>query len=238
METNIVKSLVKCGDTVVDLGANIGYYTLLLARQVGRDGKVVAFEPSPTNCEILEKNVKMNGYRNVEINQLAVADKSGKAKLQLTPNPADSRIRSENYELDKGRNEMSEGSVDIETISLDDYFCEREEEDIDFIKMDIQGAEFSALLGMQRTLSKSKNIQILTEFFPKLLKESGTEPSDYLNILQQNGFHIYNFDEKDSKMVPADLNDLLVKYPEETDLYTNLLLTREHIDDTVRNLNV
>ncbi|MPZ07157.1 MAG: FkbM family methyltransferase [Nitrososphaeraceae archaeon] len=232
-ETSIIKALVKRGDFVVDMGANIGYYTLLLARLVGPNGNVSAFEPSPTNCEILKKNVEINGYRNVEINQKAISDKSGKARLHLSVNPADNRIRRDHPESGEGKSDY----VDVETVSLDDHFSTRDKS-INFIKMDIQGGEYSAVLGMQRVLANNKNIKIMAEFSPKLLYEFGARPSDFLHILQQKGFLIYCFDEKSSKIALTTPDGLLIKYPEKNDDYTNLLLTREHLDEDVINLTV
>ena len=74
-EIECLKQLIKEGDTVVDLGANIGYYTLILAQLVGKSGHVYAFEPEPSNFEILSKNVKENKHDNVTLVQKAISDK-------------------------------------------------------------------------------------------------------------------------------------------------------------------
>ena len=234
METSIINAFVKRGDTVIDLGANVGYYTLLFARLVGQNGRVVAFEPSPANCEILEKNVRINGYRNVEINQMAVSDKSGKARLQLSVNPGDNRIQSNDLQLDKRRKKTVGSSyVEVETVSLDEYFG-KSDGNIDFIKMDVQGAEHSAILGMQRTLVRNIKIKILTEFFPKLLSEFGAKPSDYLQLLQQNGFLIYRLDEANCKIVPTSPSSLLRIYSGQLrEDYINILLAREHLNESI-----
>lgn len=72
LETELAKKEVKKGNVVLDIGANIGYYTLIFAKLVGEDGKVFAFEPDPTNFALLKKNVEMNGYKNVMFVQKAV----------------------------------------------------------------------------------------------------------------------------------------------------------------------
>src|SRR2546427_3878451 len=69
LDNKVVKKIVKKGDTVLDLGANIGYWTCLLADLVGVTGRVFAFEPSPYNFQLLKKNVEMNGYKNVTLEQ-------------------------------------------------------------------------------------------------------------------------------------------------------------------------
>jgi len=131
-ETELVKKEIKKGDVVLDLGANIGYYTLIFGKLVGKRGKVFAFEPDPTNFSLLKKNVEMNGYKNVELVQKAVSNKTGKIKLYLCEdNKGDHRI----YNSHDGRQ-----SIEIEAIRLDDYF-KNYNGAVDFIKMDIQGAE-------------------------------------------------------------------------------------------------
>ena len=93
LETEFVKKEVKKGNVVLDIGANIGYYTLIFAKLVGENGKVFAFEPDPTNFALLKKNVEMNGYKNVVLVQRAVSNKTGKLKLYLCEdNPGDHRI--------------------------------------------------------------------------------------------------------------------------------------------------
>ena len=83
IETDLIKKHVKRGDVVLDLGANIGYFTLILPRLVGEEGKVFAFEPDPENFALLKKNVEINSYQNVVLVQKAVSNRNGKATLYL-----------------------------------------------------------------------------------------------------------------------------------------------------------
>jgi len=115
---------------VVDIGANIGYYTLIFARLVGEQGRVFAFEPDPANFSLLAKNVAVNNYHNVELIQKAVSDQTGNARLYLSPkSTVDHRIYSSND---------NRKFIDVEAVRLDDYFLDNNGK-IDFIKMDIQG---------------------------------------------------------------------------------------------------
>src|SRR5258708_4586206 len=114
METRLFKKEIKPGQTVLDIGANIGYYTLIAAKLVGPSGKVYAFEPDPTNFKILKKNVERNGHSNVVLVNQAVADKNKKVRLYLNPaNKGDHRI----YDSKDGRS-----SIAVRTIRLDDLF--------------------------------------------------------------------------------------------------------------------
>jgi len=83
-ETELVRKEVKKGDVVLDIGANIGYYTLIFAKLVGQEGEVLAFEPDPNNFALLKKNIEINGYRNVSLLQKAVSNRSGKIRLYLS----------------------------------------------------------------------------------------------------------------------------------------------------------
>ncbi len=89
LETKLVRKEVKKSDVVLDIGANIGYYTLILAKLVGKKGRVFAFEPDPTNFALLKKNISINGYKNVILVPKAVAGKTRRG------NTCDGRQRSD-----------------------------------------------------------------------------------------------------------------------------------------------
>lgn len=91
-ETEIFKKEIKKGDKVLDLGANIGYYTFLAAQLVGEKGKAFDFEPKPTNFSLLKMNIETNSYKNVITIQKAVSDKTGKGRLYLKKKKTQSRI--------------------------------------------------------------------------------------------------------------------------------------------------
>jgi FkbM family methyltransferase len=221
LETEIIRKEIKNGNVVVDIGANIGYYTLIFANLVGKEGKVFAFEPSPDNFALLQKNIEINNYQNVKTEQIAVSNKSGKTKLYMTINPADNRI----YDLHDNSD-----FIEVATIRMDDYFNNYNGK-IDFIKMDIQGAEWAAIQGMSLLLKKNKDIKILTEFSPPLLKGFRIEPAEFLDLLLKQDFKIYNVNSQEMKLEATNIDELLKKYPaEKEDLFTNstnLLLVRE-----------
>src|SRR6185369_10140974 len=127
METRLFKREIKPGQTVLDIGANIGYYTLIAAKLVGPTGKVYAFEPDPANFRLLKKNVEGNGHTNVVLVDCAVSDKDQKVRLYLNPsNKGDHRI----YDSKDGRS-----SIAARTIRLDEFFIKMDKK-VHFIKMD------------------------------------------------------------------------------------------------------
>lgn len=213
-ETDFIKNEIKRDDIVLDIGANIGYYTLIFAKLVGENGKVFAFEPDPTNFAILKKNVKINGYKNVVLINKAVSDKAGKLKLFLSEdNMGDHRT----YDSKDDRE-----FVEIESVKLDDYF-DKTSDKINFIKMDIQGAEYAAVKGMSGLVNNTKDLTIVTEFWPIGLKRFGVEPREYYKLLIKYGFKIYELNENKKKLKTVNITRLLKKYTINKGNQTNFL---------------
>ena len=208
-ETQIVKQLVKPAATAVDIGANIGYYTLLLADLVGPQGKVFAFEPEPKNFNLLERNVKKYGYTNVVCIPKAVNHITEMTQLYVSlDNPGDHR----SYKFNNDR-----FSIPVEGVSMDDYFSDYPKK-IDFIKVDVQGAEESVLKGMKKLIedkSKSSGLTMLLEFWPTGLREYGVDPQEHLQRLSQMGFKLKQLNSAKKRMEPlldpAQLVDKLGK---------------------------
>ena len=196
-ETALFKRLVKKGMVVVDIGANIGYYTLLASHLVGEEGRVFAFEPDPNNYELLLKNIEINGYRNVIPVKSAVFSKSGRMKLFLDKN-------------NLGGHSLSEANVDkssfitVEAVRLDDFFKNIDVK-IDVVKMDVQGLEMHVLEGMTDSVNQNANLKIITEFWPFGLRNAGSSPLMFLRKLFELGFVLYRIEQD---VTPIDVRDL------------------------------
>ena len=201
--TTLFETEVRAGQTVLDLGANIGYFTLILARRVGPEGRVIAFEPDPTNFALLERNVAANGYANVSPVRRAVWSLTTPLHLFLSD---DNRGDHRAYDTAEGRR-----SVTIDAVRVDDYFGE-DPPRIDWIKMDVQGSELHALRGMRRVLENSPTVTIVTEFWPAAIARSGAgSPADFLRELVRLGFSFQTVDEKALKLVPTTAERLLAE---------------------------
>ena len=145
-----IKRTVQPQQCVLDLGANVGYFTLLLAKQVGPSGRVIAFEPHRKVFEVLRENVALNGYGQVIVENKAVVDRSG--AVHLTQN--DQRPLSHVESIVPGPGQ------EVEAVTLDDYFaCSSDR--IAFAKIDIEGAEARALDGMSRILRQDRPILVI-----------------------------------------------------------------------------
>ncbi len=209
----LLRKTVKPGDYVVDIGAHIGYYTLILANLVGPKGKVYSFEPNPENFKILKKNVEANGYNNVVLEQKAVSNKKGKIKLYLSEiNTGDSRIHKVSNDKSFRHREFN-----VDSVSLDSYF--KNIKGINFFKMDIQGAEPLALEGMKNFL-KSKNLKFTMEFSPENLHSFGFKPEKILNTLSKEGYTLVDLD-KQRLLSPNQFKNL-VRHYEKINYFTTI----------------
>lgn len=151
--TRTIEAVVQPGWLVADIGAQIGYMTLLMALRVGRAGEVLAFEPMPANFAVLEENIRLNGYRSVRLERLAVADRSGAALLHRL----DDRALSATASIMPGE---GDAGIEVESVSLDDYLA-RHGGDLRFAKIDVEGAEELVLAGMAQTLARCRPILLV-----------------------------------------------------------------------------
>ena len=185
MEVNWTNNHIKSGDTVLDIGANIGYYTLMLSKAVGKTGKIYSFEPEPNNFELLKKNVSINKCDNVILVNSAVGKEDGKLKLYLS----DPKFIGANGMHRIYPSKYSSGeTIEVDIISLDNYLDPNVKKNISFIKIDAEGSELPIIQGMQTILSNEK-LSILLEFVPACIREKGDDPYLIINILQINGFN-------------------------------------------------
>ena len=209
LESKIMEEKIEMGNIVVDVGANIGLHTLNMARIVGSTGQVFAFEPDPSNFEILKKNVKINNYKNIILEQKAVGDKHGRTTLYQSDHPGKHRIFPQT--------EQAKSQVQVELTNLDNYFDSDMIDKINFIKIDVEGLEFSVLKGMKNILKNSKKIKILFEFMPENTMEVGFTPIELLNYLTSNDFKLYCMDNKTKKLLHVSNNEEIVKLCSTTD---------------------
>ncbi len=213
LETSIVEGELKEGDVVLDIGANIGYYTILAARRVGPGGRVFAFEPDPRNFALLQKNLRANRCANVHVERKAVSDCTGTIMLYLDElNKGDHAI----YDVGGRR------SIEVGAVRLDDYFSDYTGK-IDLIKIDVQGAEGRVLRGMPGLLEKNKQVRIITEFWPHRLAECGIPSEEFIGALAAHGFTLYNINEESKRVERTTASELLGAFGGDPVGQTNIL---------------
>src|SRR5918992_899711 len=150
----------KEGDIVVDIGAHMGRYTIIGAKRVGANGKVVAIEAHPGNFEMLNRNIKLNQLTNIISLNNAVYSKETKIKLYLPGEELGHTIYN-TVMSDRARNE--DKFVEVSANTLDYLLQLNEITDVNWVKIDVEGAEFEVLKGSSNVLSKSKDIALLIE---------------------------------------------------------------------------
>ncbi|MEI7675258.1 MAG: FkbM family methyltransferase [Bacteroidales bacterium] len=148
-EILFVEKLLQSGDSIVDVGANIGLYSLVASKLVGKEGKVYAFEPFKINNDHLMKHVQMNKLTNIVIEKTAVSDKIGEIELFLDETDFNNGAAT-------AYSESFTSTEKAPSTSLDNYFQDKKTDKIRFIKIDIEGGEFLALQGMKNLLTKQK----------------------------------------------------------------------------------
>ncbi|RRR66561.1 MAG: FkbM family methyltransferase [Candidatus Viridilinea halotolerans] len=173
--TRAMTAYMRPGGVVVDIGANIGYYTLLAAALVGTTGKVIAFEPSTENQALLAQSINANNFHNVTVYPYAVSSQRGQVAFAMNDSNG---AMCPNEPLSSARR--------VETVTLDSML--QDEPCINLIKMDIEGAEGLALAGMQEIVRRHQPV-IFSEFSPLALRNiSGIEPEAYLDQLRALGY--------------------------------------------------
>ncbi len=217
LQTALIKKTVVQGQNVLDVGAHIGYYSLIMSKLVGDSGKVYAFEPESKNFELLKQNIKVNLIKNITPIKKAVVDVNGKLKVYRSEtSQADHRVY-----LQKDSKRKTEA---VEAIFLDGYFGVKEK--IDFVKIDVQGVEPQVIIGMSEIIKLNKDIKIFIEFWPEGLKLAGFEADKLLSLLEGFGFHFYDIDEWQYRPIRISKEQLLKKYTVSNKRDTNLLCLR------------
>jgi FkbM family methyltransferase len=196
-EIELMRRLCQPGEVVVDIGANVGLYTAIAGIRVGPAGRVFSFEPDPESFSFLQQTVRLNGLENTHLVNAAVSRMAGRARLyRSSENRGDSRLYA--YE-------GSDGSLEVDTLCLDDYLEARGIGEVDVIKIDVQGCEGMVIDHMERTLRRSPRLRMLMEFFPTGLRQAGTDPLTLLAALQGWGLTCHEIKGDGTVAATADL---------------------------------
>jgi FkbM family methyltransferase len=174
---SFLKKNVKKGMTALDLGANIGFYSILLSDLVGKEGKVYSFEPDYLNFRHLKSLTK--AHKNISIHNLAVGEKTKYTHLYRSD-----KLNVDHQTYDSGENRKR---VKIKCVALDEFL---EGKKIDVIKIDVQGYDFHAIKGMHELISRSKKTVLVGELWPYELKKAGSSSEKYITYLKKSGFNI------------------------------------------------
>jgi FkbM family methyltransferase len=143
-------ALLRPGDLVLDVGANVGFLSVIAARLVGPAGRVVAFEPVPANARQVRRNARLNGIKNIEVIPVAVGDHTGRARLVLARFAGGAALR------EAGAPPDACGEIDVAITTLDDWLAANGDRAPALVKIDVEGAEPAVLRGLAATLARAK----------------------------------------------------------------------------------
>ena len=173
---------VTSGQTIIDIGANVGYYSLKFSSLIGDSGKIISLEPDTNTFQVLKQNCDLNNFKNIETLNLAVSDTDGFLTLYRDEK------HSGKSSLFTGSN--NKDSIRITTKTLDTLLKDRFQ-NIDFIKIDTEGAELSILKGASNILKITQ--KILIELHEEILQQNNQDPLEIEKILKDHGFQIRKF---------------------------------------------
>lgn len=185
-----IKKYVSAGDMVFDIGANIGYVSLSLAKRVGPNGRVIAFEPIPRNVEMLRKSIEVNGLTNIQLLDLAASDRDGETVIRMAENPATASMI-----WHQGNPDVT--NIVVKTVAIDDLVDAGEFGRPIFVKIDVEGAEGLVLAGMRRTIEASQAVLFVEcsdagrEAAWKMLTNMGYRCQSALTLRSVNTFEEY-----------------------------------------------
>jgi FkbM family methyltransferase len=212
-ERKMLSRHVMPGMTVLDIGANIGLYSLLLAELVGNGGKVFAFEPDPVLFETALTNIKQNGRADtIRLQKVALGSQGGHATLyRSTFNSGDNRLSASPARRD---------AVPVRIARLDDILRDVK---IDFVKMDVQGWEAEVLRGMEHILKSNPGVTLYFEYWPEGLRKAGEQLPAPIEILRQHGFAV-SLPDRGEPLSAREIEDLERTYSRNR--FINLLAKR------------
>jgi FkbM family methyltransferase len=199
-EFYLLKTILKPGMVFIDLGANIGLYTLFASKLVDNDGTVIAIEPSERDMERLRANVELNNGRSIKLRQTAISNSSGERELLI----AEEEHSGQNtFGAFAYADVQNQGKVNVNTQTLDEVVRQEALNRVDVIKMDVEGHEFFALQGANETLRNFHPI-LLVEISETALMNQGCTSSQILTFLDRMGYRIYIFSKQTGLPVPLD----------------------------------
>jgi FkbM family methyltransferase len=196
-EIDLLCSLVQPGDCVLDIGANIGLYSLALSRAVGPGGRVIAFEPDPDNAALLRRNLNVNGCTNVTVIEDALGDESKDVKLYESEDNRGALSTSDVLGVGEEhaiRVRMRRGDAVLAELGVKPRLA----------KIDVEGAEPLVIAGLGAQLPQV----LMFEFVPQLLRAAGRDPADFLHGLRSVGYSLAAVDPETGRareLTPAEL---------------------------------
>ncbi len=186
-ETEWLKAQVKEDWVFFDVGANFGYYSMLASAASRGRARVYAFEPLASNCALIERNKSLNGFDGLRVFKIALSDREGEVGFFVPPDSC-----SGVGHIVEGDADSAGGHIDtVQATTLDSFVAQHGVERLDFLKIDVEGAETSVLRGGRETLRRFRP-RIMIEFFPEGLAKLNTSADELLALIHELGYDTFS----------------------------------------------
>ncbi len=221
-EREFLNRFLRPGDIYVDVGANIGLFTLIAARCIGPEGRVYAFEPSSRTYERLLENVALNKFDNVSTHKVALSDRA--AQLEMT-------ISLDGFDAWNSLAQPIDGkSFAVETITSTTWDAFAEGHDlagrVTMMKIDVEGWEKHVLAGGAGILSREDAPTLQVEFTEQAARSANSSCAELYHMLEELGYSMFIYDTKAKNLIPDPIRD---DYP-----YLNLIATKKPVEVAAR----
>jgi len=182
LETSVQEALLRHlgeGDVFYDIGANLGFFSILGARMVGPTGRVYSFEPAPRAAAAVRRNAELNGFGHIEVLEMGISDRSAIGRLQLAQDQSWSKL------TDYGPHPLVEQVIDVDLRPVDELVESGRVAPPNVVKIDAEGAEIEALRGMERTVREHQ---------PTLICELHLTTPPFLELMRAWGYRAVNLE--------------------------------------------
>ena len=233
--TKFVSSLINENMICVDVGANIGYYSTLYSKIVGPNGKVISIEPSPINFDYLKKNLELQDFQNYLLFNCACGNEQNQVKFYM-----DHRANKCQIIEDDDSSHLEKNIISVPLRKIDDIINESNVEMIHFLKIDVEGYEWYAILGAMNTIKKFKPLIQIEIHFNKLGNDLTKK---ILTILQKENYSLIYHDidpdqrNNKSKIQKYDLYDFIEKNIDLKKINSYKLILKNN-EDSIKNFDI
>lgn len=216
----LCREIITPGMHILDIGAHVGYFSRIFSRLTGPEGVVYCLEADPENFSLLKRNTRR--YPNVRLFQSAAAEHTGTIDFYHLESSTGCHSLIEP--------ESSARKITVDAVSVDDLLARKEIARVDLIKIDIEGGEPLAMRGMQKLLTESRTIKVISEFNAGSLSAGGIEPHDFTTQLESYGFTVYGITNDGPVPLATLMRKDLKSYLLPTG-YINLYCTKEPLSN-------
>jgi FkbM family methyltransferase len=208
----VLRRLVSPGMNVIEIGANVGLFTLLMCHRAGANGSVYAFECDPTLAQLARDNLELNGFSRIgTIDERAVSNEVGTLSFRATTRHRGGGTLVAGLQQIPELTESERETISVQATTLDAFLAGYDRK-IDFMKIDAEGAETDIITGGRRIFADPNyRVTLMMEFAPRFMREAGMDPAKQLEDLRALGFTFSRIDERRRKLALTDAAYLLAQ---------------------------